>query len=115
MTAWGTAPARGWFQICGTCGARLVFVENSRAGRTGAAQRRHMSAIEAHLAASFRCRDTGTFLGGEIAACRCERPMLIQRAEGLTCARCEGLVAPEVAAAAPSPRQRGRRLDGGSR
>jgi hypothetical protein len=108
MTAWGTAPARGRFRICGTCGAKLAFVENSGVSRTPQAARRYIGAIEAHLLSSFRCRDTRTFLGGDVVACRCEQPLLIQREDGLFCARCEGLVAPEVAAV-ESPRSwRGR-------
>jgi hypothetical protein len=97
MTAWGTAPAHGWLRFCATCGARLVFVEVGPAGKTKQALRRYGTAVGKHLRSSPRCRNTGSFLGGELTACRCERRILIQREDGLRCARCEGFVAPEVA------------------
>lgn len=114
MTAWGVAPARGRFRICGTCGATLAFVEVSRPGRTPEAERRMVAAIQEHLRSSARCRDTRTFSGGVIVACRCDRQMPLPREEGLMCARCEGLIAPQVAAA-PAPGQATRRPRGGSR
>jgi hypothetical protein len=101
MTAWGTAPARGWIRFCAACGAALVFVEAGLSGKTKKAKRRYDAAIGAHTESSFRCHEATTFLGGEITACRCERPMLIERENGLMCARCEGLVAPVVAATRP--------------
>lgn len=97
MTAWGTAPARGWIRFCAACGSALVFVEAGPAGKTKKAQRRYGAALDAHMQGSVRCRDAMTFLGGEIRACRCERGMPIERENGLMCARCEGLLAPIVA------------------
>jgi hypothetical protein len=75
----------------------VVFVEAGAVRKTRKAQRRYGAALADHMSSSFRCRNTETFLGGEITACRCERQILIQREDGLRCARCEGLVAPEVA------------------
>ncbi len=114
MTAWGVAPARGRFRICGVCGARLAFAEVGRAGATPEAERRLLDAIQQHLTASASCRDASTFSGGVIAACRCERPLTLPREEGLVCARCEGLIAPEVGAALKSAPGR-RRSTRGSR
>ena len=113
MTAWGVAPARGRLRVCGTCGATLAFVETGR-GRTPEGELRVIHAIGVHLESSARCRDARTFLAGEIVACRCSRPLPVPRDEGLLCGRCEGLIAPEVAAA-PAPRPRTPRIRGGSR
>ena len=99
MTAWGVAPARGRFRMCGICGARLVFVEVSRPGGSAEAERRLLIAIREHLTSSARCRDASTFSSGVILACRCDRPLPLPREEGLMCARCEALISPEVAAA----------------
>jgi hypothetical protein len=110
MTAWGVAPARGRFRICGTCGARLAFVEVKRPGQTTDVEGRLFAAIREHLQVSARCRDSGTFSSGVIVACRCDRPLPLKRDEGLLCGRCEGVVSPEVAAPeVPEPRRRVRR------
>jgi hypothetical protein len=114
MTAWGTAPARGRFRICGTCGAKLAFVEASRPGGSLEAQHRMLSAIRDHLNSSSRCREAGTFSSGLILACRCERPMPLPREDGLKCARCEALISPEVAAG-PAESDSSRRRPRGSR
>jgi len=112
MTAWGVAPARGRFRICGTCGARLVFVEVKRPGQTPDAEGRLFAAIREHLQVSTRCRDAGTFASGVIVACRCDRPLPLRREDSLLCGRCEGLIAPEVAAPRP-PEPRSRQPRGG--
>ena len=101
MTAWGVAPARGRFRYCGLCGARLAFVELGRAGTSEEAQARLMAAVDGHLKSSDGCPKAHTFSGEVISACRCERPISIARDDGLRCARCEGLLAPEVAAPPP--------------
>jgi hypothetical protein len=107
MTAWGTAPARGRLRICGTCGTTLAFVESGRPGRTPQAALLVIHAIESHLHSSTRCWDTSTFAGREVVACRCLWPLPLPREEGLLCGRCEGLIAPEVAASPPAePRAR---------
>jgi hypothetical protein len=103
MTAWGVAPARGRLRICGTCGATVAFVESGRRTPEGAMQ--VIRAIESHLLSSTRCRDASTFAGPEVVACRCLRPLPLPREEGLLCGRCEGLIAPEVAAAPPVERR----------
>ena len=114
MTAWGTAPARGRLRICGTCGATVAFMESSRAGRTDEAALRIFRAIEGHLDSSTRCRNASTFTGREVVACRCARPLPLPREQGLLCGRCEGVIAPEVAAAPPIER-RNHRARGGTR
>lgn len=96
MTAWGTAPANGRFRICGTCGAKLAFVEATRP--TPESQNRLLAIIRKHLDSSARCHNTSTYSGAVIVACRCESPMPLQREDWLVCARCEGVIAPEVAA-----------------
>jgi hypothetical protein len=108
VTAWGVAPARGRFRMCGICGARLVFVEVGRPGGPPEAERRLLIAIREHLTSSARCRDASTFSSGVILACRCDRPLPLPREEGLMCARCEALISPEVAAA-PTDRGMSRR------
>ena len=97
MTAWGVAPARGRFRICGTCGAKLAFVEARRRDGSPEGERRMLAAIQEHLRSFPRCRDASTFSGGVIFACRCDRPLPLPREEGLLCARCEALISPEVA------------------
>ena len=91
MTAWGVAPARGRFRICGTCGARLAFVEVKRPGQTRDAEGRLFAAIREHLQVSARCRDAGTFFERGIVACRCERPLPLKRDEGLLCGALRGI------------------------
>ncbi len=108
MTAWGVAPARGRIRFCGVCGARLAFLEVGRAGATPEAHRRLLAAVEQHLTTSAACRDATTFFGGVVVACRCERPLRLPRDEGLTCARCEGLIAPELVAGPETSRARRR-------
>jgi hypothetical protein len=84
-------------RFCDTCGARLVFVEVGLPGKTKEAKQRHDAAVAAHTQSQFRCKEAQTFLGAELLACRCEARKLIQREDGLWCAQCDGLVAPEVA------------------
>jgi len=109
MTAWGVAPARGRFRLCGICGARLLFVEIVRSAESAEAEQRLLNGIRHHLTASARCREASTFSGGVILACRCERPIPLPRDEGLICARCEALISPEVAAQPADRRTRSRR------
>ena len=97
MTAWSAKAARGQFLYCDICGARLVFVPAGRAGDAPEVQGRLFALTQAHLQSSKGCSRAGTFSGGVIFACRCARPSRISREEGLMCARCEGLVAPECA------------------
>jgi hypothetical protein len=54
-----------------------------------------------------RCAKGNTFSGAEIVACRCSRAVLVARQDGLYCARCEGLVAPQVATVSQSRRPSG--------
>jgi hypothetical protein len=96
VTAWSAKPARGQFRYCDICGARLAFVPAGRAGDAPEVQARLFELTQAHLQ-SKGCNRAGTFSGGVIFACRCARPLRISRKEGLMCARCEGLVAPECA------------------
>jgi hypothetical protein len=88
---------RGQLRYCNTCGARLAFVPAGRAGNAPAVQERLFALTQAHLQSSAGCARAGTFSGGVIFVCRCARPLRIAREEGLMCARCEGLVAPECA------------------
>ena len=97
MTSWNAKPARGQLRYCDVCGARLAFVPAGRAGDTPEVQAHLFALTQAHLQSSNGCSRAGTFSGGVIFACRCARPMRISREEGLMCARCEGLVAPECA------------------
>lgn len=113
MTAWGVAPARGHLQLCGCCGATVAFVQAGRAGQTPESTQRTLQAIALHLRSSPKCENASTFAGREVLACRCVRPLRLPRDDGLMCARCEGLIAPEVASP-PSP-QRNRRTTGGAR
>lgn len=114
MTAWGVAPARGRFCMCGICGARLVFVEVGRPGESPEAEQRLLNAIREHLTSSSGCRDASTFSGSLILACRCERPIPLPREEGLMCGRCEALISPDVAPP-PSSRRVSNRRSRGSR
>jgi hypothetical protein len=101
VTAWGVAPARGRLCYCGTCGAVIAFGEKLRRGPAANAQAERVTlTVQVHFRASARCAKGGTFHGGEVTACRCTRSVLVHREEGLYCARCEGLVAPHVAAVA---------------
>lgn len=103
MTAWGVAPAHGRLHFCGTCGAAIVFGEERRRGRVAEAEAvRITTAIQGHVRASPLCRSRGTFVGREIVACRCVRRVLLPREKGLFCARCEGLVSPDLAPASQS-------------
>lgn len=114
MTAWGLTPARGHRCYCGTCGATIVFREERRLrSDVDGEQDRVLLAVQAHLEASARCRGGGTFEGRTVVACRCKAPLRLPREEGLVCARCEGLVAPDVAAATVTGRRQGRRPKGG--
>ena len=99
MTAWGTAAARGCTVYCGRCGGRVAFREELRQRDLANAERDRVThAVQAHLDSAPLCRAAETFEGREIAACRCGNPMRLPREGGLYCARCEGLLAPEVAA-----------------
>lgn len=113
MTAWGVAPARGRLRLCGTCGATVAFVQAGRVGQTPESTQRMLQAIESHLRASPKCGDAPTFAGREVLACRCARPLRLPREDGLMCARCEGLIAPEVAI--PPSTRPNRRATGGAR
>ena len=97
MTSWNAKPVRGQLRYCDVCGARLAFVPAGRAGDAPEVQERLFALTQAHLQSSKGCGLAGTFSGGVIFACRCARPMRVSREEGLMCARCEGLVAPECA------------------
>jgi hypothetical protein len=103
VTAWGVVPARGRLCYCGTCGAVIAFGEKLRRGPAANAEAARVTlAVQGHLRESARCAKGGTFNGGEITACRCSRSVLVNREDGLYCARCEGLVAPQVAPALKS-------------
>jgi hypothetical protein len=98
VTAWGLAPARGRLHFCGTCGATIAFAEERRPGKVVDTEAERITlATQAHLSDKPLCQSGGTFQGGEIVACRCPRSVLVQREDGLYCARCEGLIAPQVA------------------
>jgi hypothetical protein len=97
VTAWGVTPARGRLCYCGTCGAVIAFGEKLRRGPAANAEAgRVTSAVQSHFRESASCSKGSTFNGTEIIACRCSRSVLVNREDGLYCARCEGLVAPEV-------------------
>jgi hypothetical protein len=114
MTAWSVAPARGRFRICGTCGAKLAFVEVARPSGATADPKQLIAVVRRHIDSSARCHNTSTFSSGMIVACRCERPMPLPREDELVCARCEGLIAPEVSTPIPGDGVRGDRPSGGS-
>jgi hypothetical protein len=103
VTAWGVAPARGRLRLCGHCGATLTFVELGRAGAAPEAQARLYAAIRLHLRTYAECCDASTFSSKVITACRCNRPMRLAREDGLLCARCEGLISPDVAQTTAAP------------
>jgi len=107
MTAWGATPARGRRCYCGTCGVVIAFREEVRLRAAMDAELDRVTlAVEGHLRSSPRCRGGGTFEGRTVGACRCEKPLRLPREDGLFCARCEGVVAPDVAAVALAPRHR---------
>jgi hypothetical protein len=108
VTAWGLAPARGRIRFCGTCGAFVIFGLEKRPGKLldGEANRLTLATKE-HFRESPRCAKGDTFSGAEILACRCPRAVPVAREDGLYCARCEGLVAPHLAAVSQSRRPSG--------
>jgi hypothetical protein len=113
VTAWGVIPARGHRCYCGTCGLAIAFREERRLRSAVESELDRVTlVIQGHLVSSARCRAGGTFEGRVVVACRCEKPLRLPREDGLFCARCEGVVAPDVAIVA-APRRR-RRLKGGS-
>jgi hypothetical protein len=99
MNAWGVAPARGHRMYCASCGTVIGFAEKDRRGRFSEESTARITlATQKHVDASPFCRGPDAiFVGAEIIACRCERRVLVTRADGLFCARCEGLVAPDAA------------------
>jgi hypothetical protein len=103
MSSWGVTPAHGRRAYCATCGAVLMFAEENRRGRIPEVETERLTlATQRHFDTSALCRRSdGTFMGGAVLACRCERRILLPREDGLYCARCEGLVAPDVALAPP--------------
>jgi hypothetical protein len=111
VTAWGVVPARGRLQFCGTCGSTITFGEKHRRGPAADAEaKRVTTAVQEHFRGSPSCQTGGTFGGREIAACRCERRIVVPREDGLFCARCEGQVAPQMAPVSqPGARTRGAR------
>lgn len=112
MTAWGVTPAQGRRCYCGTCGAVIAFIHEVRIRSAVDAEKDRVTlAIEGHFRSSARCRSGGTFEGETVPACRCETPLRLPRVDGLFCARCEGVVAPEVVVAI-APLRRRRRANG---
>ena len=110
MTAWGVTPARGRLRFCGTCGAVVAFAEERRPGVVEQAEAdRATLGINVHFTLYPECRRGSTFEGEAIAACRCRRAMRLPREHGLFCARCDGLISPDVAG---EPRRRSRRKGG---
>jgi hypothetical protein len=111
VTAWGAKPARGRLHYCGTCGATIAFGEERRPGRIAEPEAdRVTAAVEAHFEKSPLCRKGETFTGIAVVACRCDRPVALAREDGLSCARCEGSVAPILAS--PGSRRKRRRGTG---
>jgi hypothetical protein len=110
MTVWGATPARGRLRFCGTCGAAVAFVEERRPGSAVQVEVNRVSlAVGAHFVLFPECCKGSTFEGSEIVACRCRRPMRLPRETGLYCARCDGLISPDVAG---MPRYRSRKGGG---
>lgn len=113
MTAWGLTPARGRRCYCGTCGAVIVFREERRLRPDANEEADRVTlAVEAHLGSSPGCREGATFEGRTVVACRCKAPLRLPREDGLVCARCEGVIAPDVGAVT-APRRPRRRRGGG--
>ena len=108
MTVWGRAPARGCVVYCGRCGAQVAFREDRRPRALADEEAERVTlAVQKHFRVAPLCRSAGTFEGRDTAACRCDEPMRLPRGGGLYCARCEGLIAPQVAVPiAPRPRKR---------
>jgi hypothetical protein len=105
MTAWGAAPAHGCLVYCGRCGEHLAFHQSMRLRELVQAEADHATlAVQRHFRRSPLCRSAATFEGCELTACRCAEPMRIPREDGLYCARCEGLLGPQVAP--PTTRKR---------
>jgi hypothetical protein len=99
VTMCSVRPARGHLKYCAECGASIIFVEERQPKVRGATPPEAvMAAIAAHKAACPRCRQAETFDGGDLVACRCARVIPLGRLNGLWCARCNGRVAPAVAA-----------------
>jgi hypothetical protein len=108
VTAWGVAPARGRIRYCGTCGGAVVFGVEKRPGKLVDGEPNRITlATQEHFRGSPRCANGNTFSGSELVACRCSRAVLVAREDGLYCARCEGLVAPQVAAVSQARRPSG--------
>jgi hypothetical protein len=86
----------------------VVFGLEKRPGKLldGEANRITLATQE-HFRESPRCAKGDTFSGAEILACRCSRGVPVAREDGLYCARCEGLVAPHLAAGSQSRRPSG--------
>ncbi len=98
----GPVPVAGRLRLCGECGGVVAFVELYGDGRmTDLEAARLTYATKAHKRASPACSGADTFDGRDVRACRCARPLRMEREQGLFCAKCNGLIAPYLRPGGP--------------